>query len=248
MNSSFYQLFLMNWRLLYRNRTGLFFTLAMPLIIFTALSILAISRFIQGGINYSQYILPGIIAMTIMQGGIYSLAYWMIDLKSRNVIKRFLVTPLKTKDLISSVLLSRILVAVLQAIFLTAVGALFFGIDLKLNMVFAFIFIILGASIFLLAGLLISTIADTYEAAAPITSVVGLPLTFLGNIFYPIDGLPIALKKFAEVLPITYMADGIRQSFFGNPTWSSVGFNILILMAWLVFMILITFRVFKLKE
>ena len=82
MTSSFTQLFLMNMRLVYRNRSGLFFTLVMPTLIYVALSVLPIGSTFGGraGASYSQYVLPGIIAMTIMQGGIYGLAYWMIDL------------------------------------------------------------------------------------------------------------------------------------------------------------------------
>src|SRR3954470_21858365 len=106
MSSSFKQLFLMNLRLIYRNYTGVFFTLVMPAIIYVALSILPIGRTGDGGPNYSQYVLPGILAMTVMQGGIYGLAYWMIDLKSRGVIKRFLVTPISQTELIISVLSS----------------------------------------------------------------------------------------------------------------------------------------------
>lgn len=237
----------MNFRLIYRNRTGLFFTLVMPVIIYVALSILPIGRFVGSDINYSAYVLPGIIAMTIMQGGIYGLAYWFIDLKARNVIKRFLVTPLKQSELVASVLVSRVLVALLQVLFLSAVGWLFFDANMGSNILFALGFAALGAPVFLLIGLLISTFADSYEAAAPITTAIGLPLTFLGNIFYPVEVLPKVFQFVAKLLPTMYLSDGIRSVYLNSGTWGDWGFNALILVVWLVFVSVLVAIFFRLK-
>lgn len=240
----------MNFRLLYRNRTGIFFTLVMPAIIYVALSVLPIGGGVGGGdeINYSQYVLPGIIAMTIMQGGIYGLAYWMIDLKARGVIKRFLVTPIKQSELIVSVLASRVIVAIGQAIFLTLVGLIFFNVDIAMNVLLAIPFVILGAGIFLLIGLLISMFADTYESAAPITTAVGLPLTFLGNIFFPVDSLPSVLRYVGEALPITYLANGIRTVFLETNIPTTIWRDLGILLAWFVVILALTLWKFRLKE
>jgi ABC-2 type transport system permease protein len=250
MTSSFIQLFLMNFRLLYRNRTGIFFTLAMPAIIYVALSVLPIGGGVGGSsdINYSQYVLPGIIAMTIMQGGIYGLAYWMIDLKSRGVIKRFLVTPIKQSELIVSVLASRIVVSIAQAIFLTLVGLIFFHVEIGMNILLAIPFVILGSGIFLLVGLLISMFADTYESAAPITTAVGLPMTFLGNIFFPVDSLPKVLKFVGEALPITYLANGIRTVFLQATIPTTIWRDLGILLAWFVVILALALWKFRLKE
>lgn len=149
MSHSFYQLFLMNARIIYRNKTGLFFTLVVPLIIYVALSVLPIGKIFNSQLSYAQYVLPGIIAMTIMQSGIYTLAYWMIDLKSRNVVKRFLVTPMKQWQLIASVLVSRTLVALVHVLFLSLIGWLFFGVTVGGNIFFALAFAAIGAPIFL---------------------------------------------------------------------------------------------------
>lgn len=248
MNGSFYQLFLLNFKLLYRNRTGLFFTLVMPVILYVALSILPIGKFVGSDVNYSEYVLPGIIAMTIMQGGIYGLAYWFIDLKTRNVIKRFLVTPLKQGELVASVLLSRVVVALLQVIFLTVVGWLFFGTAIGSSLIFALGFAALGAPIFLLIGLLISTFADSYEAAAPITTAIGLPLTFLGNIFYPVDLLPKVFQLIAKILPTMYLADGMRGVYLNSGTWGDWGMNAAVLVVWLVFVTVLVAAFFRLKS
>ncbi len=249
MNSSALpQLFLMNLRLIYRNRSGLFFTLVMPVIIYIALSILPIGNLVGAQVSYSQFVLPGIIAMTIMQGGIYTLAYWMIDLKSRNVIKRFLVTPLKSGEFIATVLLSRTLVALAQVLFLSIVGWIFFGATIGGSLWFALGFAALGAPIFLLIGLLISTFADSYEAAAPVTAAIGMPLIFLGNIFYPIDVLPKIFQIIARLLPTTYLADGIRSVYLNTGTWGDWGYNAGILVVWLIIVVVLSSWLFKLKE
>lgn len=252
MSTSFRQLFLMNLRLVYRNRSGIFFTLVMPSLIYIALSVLPIGASFggggTGGINYSNYVLPGIIAMTIMQGGIYGLAYWMIDLKARGVIKRFLVTPLKQSELIISVLASRVIIALCQAVFLTVVGIIFFNVNVSFNILFVFLIASLGASIFLLIGLIISMFANTYEAAAPITTAIGLPLTFLGNIFFPTESLPKVLRFVGEVLPITYLADGIRTLFLTNTIPKSVFIDIAVLLAWLIAILILALWKFRLKE
>src|SRR5574337_1222860 len=97
--NSFWQLFSANFKMFYREKEGFYWTVAMPLIIYCALSVIPLNKLVNSGVDYSSFVLPGIIAMTIMQGGIYSLAYWMVELKARNVLKRFLVTPIKVSDL-----------------------------------------------------------------------------------------------------------------------------------------------------
>jgi ABC-2 type transport system permease protein len=247
MTSSFVQLFLMNLKLLYRNPTGLFFTLVMPVTIYVALSVLPIGATL-GASRYSNYILPGIIAMVTMQSGIYGLAYWMVDLKTRGVIKRFLVTPIKTRDLILSLLAARVLIILLQATVLTTIGVVFFHAQFEGNILSSIVVIILGGFTFLLVGLIISMVANTYEAAAPITAAIGLPLTFLGNIFFPVDALPKVLQTIGKLLPITYMADALRKLYLNPFSFSDIGKDLLILAIWFVVILLFVLWRFRLNE
>jgi ABC-2 type transport system permease protein len=245
---SFWNLFLVNLKGIYRNQSGLFWTIIMPVTIYVALSVLPISQFLKNAGPYSHYILPGIIAMQVMQGGIYGLAYWMVDMKSKGVFKRFMVTPISTVELVISLLLARIVVMFIQAIVMTGVGMIFFNAPFYWNVLSIILFVFLGGSIFLLVGLLIATFADTYEAAAPITAGIGLPLTFLGNIFYPVESLPHALQVVANILPITYLADGLRQVYSHPFQFSMVWSDFAVLGAWFVAILLIVLWRFRLEE
>lgn len=232
----------------YREKEGFYWTVLMPAFIYIALSVLPIGKAIGNNLNYSSYVLPGIIAMTIMQGGVYGLAYWMVDLKARGIIKRLLATPLKQWQLALSLVSARLLVVIAQVIILTFLGILAFGATFAGNIFSTLILVLLGGAIFLLLGLLISTVAKSYDAAAPITSAVALPMTLLGNIFYPIESLPRGLQIFARLLPVTYLADGLRQAYLFPFNFAKISFDILILGIWLIVMLIITLAIFRLKE
>ena len=246
--SSFYQLFLANLKMFYREKEGFYWTVLMPSAIYIAISVIPIGKVINANTSYSGFALPGIIALTIMQGGIYTLAYWMVDLKSRGVIKRLLVTPIREWQLALSLVCARLVVMIAQVIILTLLGLLVFHVQFAGNILSILILVLIGGAIFLLIGLLISNFAKTYDSAAPITSAIGLPLTFLSSVFYPLTVLPHALQTIAKILPITYLADGLRQSYLYAFDFYKIGFDVFILAIWLIIILAFTLSVFKLKE
>lgn len=246
--NSFWQLLKANLKMFLREREGFYWNLVMPGLIYIALSILPIGKLTDGSTRYSTYVLPGIIAMTIMQGGIYSLAYWMVDLKSRGIIKRLLATPIKQWQLALSLVGARLTIVLAQVLLLTLLGIGIFGATFKGNYISILILVLLGGAIFLSIGLLIANYAKSYDAAAPITSAIGLPLTFLGDIFYPVNSLPHGLQTFAKFLPITYLADGLRQAYLYPFDVQKISWDILILSVWLIVILTILTKFFRLKE
>jgi ABC-2 type transport system permease protein len=243
----FKELFLVNLKVVYRNTSGIFWTLAVPALIYTILALLPLPNFGDTNFDYSDYLLSGIIAMVIMQGGVYTLAYWMVDMRARGVIRRFQVTPLKKRDLILALLCARGTVSLAQTILLTFIGVVFFDASFQSNPAWVVLFVCFGAFIFLPLGLLISTFADTYESAAPITAAIALPFVFLGNIFYPVDSLPEALQMIANVLPTTYLADGFRAIYLTGDI-GRLPLDIGVLAAWMVGVIILTIWRFKFRE
>jgi ABC-2 type transport system permease protein len=245
---SFFALFKANVKIFYRNTQGFYWTILMPAIIYTALSVLPLNSVIHSGLSYSNYVLPGIITLSIMQTGVYGLAYWMVDLKSLGVIKRLMAAPLKPGAIVSAIVASRLIVILVEVGCLTLIGLVFFHATFAGNVFSTLVIAMLGGAIFLLAGLLIANYAKSYDAAAPLTSAVALPLTFLGNVFYPIDALPRGLQILARALPITYLADGLRQAYLYPFDFQKIGFDVFILGVWLMIMLAATLSVFRLKE
>ncbi len=245
---SFIELFKANVKILYRDKAGFFWTVAMPAIIYIVLALLPLQKIINTPVRYAYYLLPGLIAMAVMQSGIYGLGYWMVELRARGIIKRFVVTPIRKMDLLLAVVCSRLVMIFLQVIALTLIGVLFFHVPFAGNVVSVIIFTALGGSIFLLLGMFISTLADTYQQAAPITAGIGLPLAALGNIFYPVQNFPHALQIIAKILPITYFADGMRIVYLQSFDFNLIAKDILVLVLWLVVLFGLVVWRFKLTE
>ncbi len=241
---SFTQLFLANFRMLYRNWRGLFWNIALPVGLYAILSLIKFGGNFAGG-AYSRFLLPGIIAMTLMQTGIFSLAYWLIDLKERGVLKRFRVTPLSNSELVSALISTRLVVMLVQIILLSAIGVWFFGAHVYGSIVAIIIISIIGGSIFLSLGFFVSTVANTYDEAAPITTVINLIFTFLGNIFFQTDAFPKILNEIGQKLPITYLANGLRHNFMEQWTLKQSLHDIFGLLVWLVIILAITIYSFQ---
>jgi len=243
----FYQLFLANLKIVYRNRGGLFWSIIVPVGLYIALAALPIPN-VSKTLNYKNFALPGVITYVIMQSGIYTLAYWMVDLRSRGVIKRFLVTPLKKSQLIVSLIAARLTVTLVQIVIISLIGIAFFHADFHGNIVSIFFISALGGAIFLLIGLLISNVAGSYETAAPLTAAIGMPFAFLGNLFVPIAILPKIFQIISACLPISYLASGLRQAYLYPFDFYQISKFVIALFLWFVAILILTISVFRLKE
>src|SRR3989344_2414712 len=236
---SFTQLFIANLKIIYRNKAQLFWNAVMPAGLYIALSILPLPKMVD--IPYRDYVLPGMIAYVIMTNGIYGLAYWMAEMRSKNVIKRFLVTPIKVRDLALSLVASRLVIMFFQVALLTLIGMVFFKAPFAGNFLSVILLTCLGGSIFLLVGLLIANYSSSYETATPITTAVGLPMAFLGNVFFPTDALPTALKFISRILPISFLSDGLRHSYLFAFDFSKISSDLLALAIWFVILLFFYF-------
>lgn len=247
---SFYQLFLTNLRMVYRNTSGLFWTLAMPTGFFIVFGLFRLERFIKlGSDTYVDFFLPGFLAYVFMQGGLYGLGYFLTDLKAKGVIKRFLVTPIKPFEMALSVVASRVIIMFVQLVIITGIGVLLFNADFSAaNIPLILLVTFIGGCLFLLVGLLVSTAATSYESAAPITAAIGLPLMFLGDVFYPISMLPDFLEKIGRAIPLAHLSESLRTLYSGTVNWERLGINLGVMLVWFVVLLVLTRWRFRLEE
>jgi ABC-2 type transport system permease protein len=195
-------------------------------------------------ISSAAYFVPSILAMALMQLGIFASIPLVVQ-REKLILKRLSATPLSRTTLVSSNVLMRLLIAAAQTVLIVGIGAYLFGVTVIGSVALVIGFIVLGALAFLAIGYVIAAWARTEESANAMTSIVQFPLMFLSGIFFPISFMPDWLQPIAALLPLTYLADALRQTMVGGAAYAPLTLDALVLAGWLVVSFVVSARFFR---
>jgi ABC-2 type transport system permease protein len=195
-------------------------------------------------ISNAAYFVPSILAMALMQLGVFA-SIPLVSQREKQILKRLAATPLSRITFVGSNVVMRLIIAALQTILIVGIGAWLFGVTIVGNVLVVVGFIALGALTFLAVGYIIAAWARTEETANAGTSIVQFPLMFLSGIFFPISFMPGWLQPVAAAMPLTYLADALRQTMVGGAAYASLGVDALVLGAWMIICFLIAARFFR---
>jgi ABC-2 type transport system permease protein len=196
-------------------------------------------------LTYVDFLVPGMIALSIMQTGLFGVVFTFVQWKQRGILRRLMATPMRVRDFFFSQLVTRLTTVALQIGVLLAVGLLLFHFHFAGNLLYLLIVGILGGGIFLAMGLAISGASKSEETAAPLANIVSLPLMFLSGIFFSRSNMPEWLQTVTQYSPLTYVSDALRSiSIDGASLWS-VRFDLLGMFVWLAVAVLLATRLFK---
>jgi ABC-2 type transport system permease protein len=191
------------------------------------------------------FFVPGVLAMSLMQLGIFG-SLTMVSLRERKILKRLGATPLPRRILVLSQVVMRLIIAVIQAIIILAVGRLAFDVEIGDQYGLMAAFILLGGLTFVAIGYLVASFARTEASGTAIVQVIQFPMMFLSGIFWPIDLAPSWLIPVIKSSPLTYLGDALRQVMVeGSSKLFQLEVNALVLTGWLVFSLLVAFRYFR---
>jgi ABC-2 type transport system permease protein/oleandomycin transport system permease protein len=180
------------------------------------------------GVEYVDFLMPGIITQTIAFGGFLTAVGLNEDL-SKGLIDRFRSLPMARPAVLAGRTIADGVMNLLAVILMFAVGMLV-GFDFGTGI----ISIIAGVALLLLFGFAFSWIfalmglgASSPESAGSVGFILVFPLTFLSSAFVPIDTMPPALEAFASVNPFSVVVDAARHLFLGWPAGNSVWLSLL---------------------
>ncbi|MEK7829405.1 MAG: ABC transporter permease [Deltaproteobacteria bacterium] len=172
---------------------------------------------IPADMNYKQFLLPGIIGMTILFSSIFSSISVVWD-REFGFLREMLVAPISRTTIVMGKLLSGAALSVLQGaallIFLPLLG-------LRMNLVefLAMLFFMTLLSVAITAlGLFIAAFLTSLEGFNVIMNFIVLPMFFLSGALYPMNALPHILHYFTLINPLSYGIDAFKHVLFNNNT------------------------------
>ena len=195
-------------------------------------------------LNAISYFVPSMLGLSIMQVGIFAAIPLVAD-REKLILKRLAATPLRRWQLVGSNVLMRVLIAFIQAVIIVAVGSLAFGVEVTGSLLLVAGFVTLGAMAFLALGYVIASFAKTEDSANGMTSMIQFPMMFLSGAFFQIDAMPAPLQAVARIIPLTYLADALRQVMVGGAAFAPLWLCAAVLLGWLVICFGIAARKFQ---
>lgn len=200
---------------------------------------------IAEGLRQIDFLLPGILAMALMQLGLFGTAPALVQLREQQVLRRIGATPLPRTTLLAAQVLHRLTIGLAQTLLIILVGALLFQVSIVGNVGMLVVFVVLGACMFVALGYLISGLAKTQESVIGISQLINFPMMFLSGLFFPVDFMPAWIRPVVEVMPLTYLADALRQIMVGAPPVHPLALDLGVLAVWLVISAVLAVRFFR---
>jgi len=184
--------------------------------------------------DYLTFMAPGILAQSVMFTSIfYGLA--IIWERDAGILQKILVLPVPRASFVAGKALGACLRALLQAAVVVTVALLLqvrFLLDL-FSLVTCALAVLLGAGVFASLSMLLATLLKTRERFMGIGQVLTMPLFFASNAIYPIHLMPAWLQVLAQVNPLTYLVELLRDTLVDGQRFGVIQ-DWLVLLAWLV--------------
>ncbi|WMY95023.1 MAG: ABC transporter permease [Arsenophonus sp.] len=188
------------------------------------------------GVNYMQFIVPGLIMMSVITNAYSNVCSSFFGAKFQKSIEELLVAPVPTHILIIGFIGGGVARGILVGILVTIVSLFFVPLHIYSWFV-VIITVVITAILFSLAGLLNAIFAKTFDDISIIPTFVLTPLTYLGGVFYSLSLLAEFWQMVSKLNPIVYMISGLRYGFLGM---SDVKLSITLLMLTIFIIILYT--------
>ncbi|MFH2104907.1 MAG: ABC transporter permease [Parcubacteria group bacterium] len=196
-------------------------------------------------LTFVDFLIPGIVAMSIMQMGVIGVAASIVSWREKGILRRLLATPVKPFTIIFSQVLTRLIISVLQTTIIVTLGVVFFDLQLIGSPLLVLLLAFLGGIIFLSVGFTISGFGKTHNTVMALSNIIMMPMMFLSGVFFSRDVLPDWLKTITEYLPLTYLADAIRAVMIDGSGLLDVGGEIIGLLVWMVIAFALATKFFK---
>jgi ABC-2 type transport system permease protein len=199
----------------------------------------------EKGSRYIDFVVPGLLGMNIMGGGIWGLGFAIVEARRRNLLKRLVSTPMPRAHYLMSFLFSRFFFLIVEIVVVLGSTALLFGVPVRGSLLQLFVVCLMAALAFGGIGLLIAARAKTIEGVSGLMNLTMMPMWVLSGVFFSSSNFPKVAQPFIQALPLTATINALRATMLQGAGWSVVAPSIAIIAAWLVFSFTLALKLFR---
>jgi ABC transporter DrrB family efflux protein len=199
----------------------------------------------EPGGRYIDFLVPGLLGMNLMGGGLWGVGFVTVDMRIRKLLKRLIATPMRRRDFLLGLAVSRLFFTTVEVLVLLLFSYFAFGVGVRGRVLDLVLLIVLGASAFAGLGLLVACRAKTTEAVSGLMNLVMLPMWLLSGVFFSSERFPDAMQPFIQALPLTALNDALRAVMLDGASLASQWHQIAVLVAWGLISFVLALRWFR---
>jgi len=169
----------------------------------------------MGGYRYIDYIVPGLIMMSVIQNAYGNIVSSFFGAKFQRFVEEMLVAPMPPWVILAGYVGGALARAAMVGVIVLAIGMCFTKIQLHHPLV-TLSTLFLTAIVFAFAGFINAMYAKKFDDIAIVPTFVLTPLTYLGGVFYSVDLLPPFWERVSHANPILYMVNAFRYGLLGT--------------------------------
>jgi len=199
----------------------------------------------EKGSRYIDFVVPGLLGMTIMGGGIWGLGFSIVDQRRKNLLKRLVATPMSRAEYLASYVISRLVMLAVEVGVLLGFTILFFGVPMRGSVLSVAGIIVISALAFGGLGLLIASRSKTVEGVSGLMNLSMLPMWVLSGVFFSSENFPRVVQPFIKALPLTATNDALRANMLRGVELPALWPQIAVLVAWMIICFAIALKIFR---
>jgi ABC-2 type transport system permease protein len=177
------------------------------------------------GVNYTAFLVPGLVMMTVLQNAFANSSSSLIQSKITGNIVFVLLPPISYREFYSAYVIAAVLRGAMCGLGVLLASLPFVSFNIA-EPVWIVAFTLLGGAFLASLGVIAGIWADKFDQLAAFQNFLIMPLTMLSGVFYSIHSLPVFWQGVSHFNPFFFMIDGFRYGFFGvsdvSP-WTSIG-------------------------
>ena len=169
----------------------------------------------MGGFTYMDFIVPGLVMMSIIQNSYGNISSSFFGAKFGRHIEEMLVSPMPNWVILGGYVTGAVLRGLLVGAIVLCIAMLFTHVRIPHPLV-TIATVLLGATIFSLAGFVNAVYAKKFDDVAIVPTFILTPLTYLGGVFYSVKMLPDWAQTMTHANPVFYMVNAFRYGLLGT--------------------------------
>ena len=189
---------------------------------------------IYGDIDYIDFLLPGVLAMSMFMSSMFSMGNSIAGERERGELARLFMTPTSIATVIGGKIVSHLTTEFVRSLLLIFFAVILFGVVINGSIALLLILLILATLCFVGFGTMFSATAKTQEDYTQLIMPFTMPMMFISGVFFPLETMPWILQKIAYFMPLTYANNALRAVMLQGAGIGDIAWEILILLGFTI--------------